>query len=192
MPKPLFKRTREPKKGSMKRIPPVPCPPDLVMQLQQNATHGSCVEFTKPEQAAHAVWLRAQGMAYAKIEAITGLKFDSIRALCWRQEDTLESKKKEFSRRYAQIAEQFGDVLTRKAERMLEDETQIDNVSPDKLALTIGIMTDQAAKLSGMAGVIIEHRKGASIDDAANMIAEARARIAAKINAEAIPAEIIE
>jgi hypothetical protein len=42
-----------------------------------------------------------------------------------------------------------------------------------------------------MAGVVIEHRKGASISDAAKVISEAKARIAAKLRDGAIDAEII-
>ena len=40
--------------------------------------------------------------------------------------------------------------------------------------------------------VEIEHRQGASIDDAMKMIAEAKARVAEKIKSQAIEAEIIE
>jgi hypothetical protein len=43
-----------------------------------------------------------------------------------------------------------------------------------------------------MAGLVIEHRKGASIDDAAIMIAQAKSRIAQKIKSEAVEAEIIK
>jgi hypothetical protein len=43
-----------------------------------------------------------------------------------------------------------------------------------------------------MATTVVEHRKGASIDDAAKMISEARTRIANKIRESAIEAEIID
>jgi len=43
-----------------------------------------------------------------------------------------------------------------------------------------------------MAGVVIEHRRGASVEDAATMIAEARARIAEKTKQSAVEAEIID
>jgi hypothetical protein len=42
-----------------------------------------------------------------------------------------------------------------------------------------------------MAGVVIEHRKGASISDAAKVIFDAKARIAAKIRGTAIDVEIV-
>jgi hypothetical protein len=43
-----------------------------------------------------------------------------------------------------------------------------------------------------MATSVVEHRKGASIDDAAKMIADAKARIANKVREEAIEAEVVE
>ena len=190
LPKPRSKRI--PSKHSAKLPKPVPCPPDFIDQIQKNAFDGRHVELTKPEAAAKAVWMRCQGIAYHRIEAETGLKYDTIRQLCWRAEDTIETKKKEFSRRYAQIAEMVADALGEKMERMLSNPEQLDAISPDRLALTLGIVTDHSAKLSGMAGVIIEHRKGASIDDAAKAIAEARARIADKIRSEAVTVEVIE
>lgn len=170
----------------------VPCPPDFSEKLEQSATHGCCVEFKRPEETAKAVWLRSQGMSIKKIAVETGLHFNTLRNLFWRQDDTIETKKKEFSRRYAQIAEMAGDCLSEKLERLIEDPAQLDAISPDRLALTIGILTDHAAKLSGMAGVVIEHRRGTSIDDAKVAIAAARARIAEKTKDSAIEAEIID
>jgi hypothetical protein len=55
----------------------------------------------------------------------------------------------------------------------------------------VGILTDKAAQLTGMASSIVEHRKGASLDDAAKMIFDAKARIASKIKEDAIEAEIL-
>jgi endonuclease III len=78
-----------------------------------------------------------------------------------------------------------------KAERMMDNPEQLDNISPDRLALTVGIFTDKAAQLSGMASAIIEHRQGTSVEDAAKVIAEARARIAEKVKNQAIEAEVI-
>jgi hypothetical protein len=115
-----------------------------------------------------------------------------VRSLEWRHNDTLESKRKEFSKRYAIAAAEYTDLLFEKAEQLSNDPEQLKMISPDRLALTIGIMTDKAGQLSGMASTIVEHRKGASIDDAAKMIAEAKSRIANKIKEQAIEVEVIE
>ena len=72
-----------------------------------------------------------------------------------------------------------------------DNPDELAKISPDKLAVTVGILTDKAAQLTGMASSIVEHRKGASLDDAAKMIFDAKARIASKIKEDAIEAEIL-
>jgi hypothetical protein len=180
--------------SSMQVTDTVELEPELIEELQRRALElhpegmvgKPPVELSKPQQAATAIWLRSQGVTFKEIERRTGLKFDTVRALCWRQQDTLETKRKEFSRRYAQVAETFTDLMFEKAQRMLDNPEQLDALSPDRLAMTVGIMTDKAAQLSGMAGTIIEHRKGASIEDAEAFIKQARARVAARTVVEAV------
>lgn len=138
------------------------------------------VEFHNPNGAAIALWGLAQGKTYAQISKESGIDRRTIRDLEWRHEDTLESKRKEFSRKYAIAAEEYTDLLFMKAEQLAEDPDQLKSISPDRLALTVGIMTDKATQLAGMAGVVIEHRNGHTIEDAAIMIAKAKSKVAQK------------
>ena len=150
-----------------------------------------CVELTKPQEAARALWMLAQGIPRYDIADATGLSYAAIRAMEWRHTDTLESKRKEFSREYAMVAMDYKNLLFLKAEQLDRDPEQLKMVSPDKLAVTMAIATDKAMALSGMAGIVIEHRKGASIEDAAAAITAARARVADKLRAQAIEAEVV-
>jgi hypothetical protein len=162
--------------------------------LERAKAHGDRkrVEYWNPQGAAKALWGLAQGKSYSAIAKDTGIDRKTVRELEWRHEDTLETKRKDFSRKYAIAAEEYTDLLFQKAEQLAEDPEQLKNISPDRLALTVGIMTDKATQLAGMAGVVIEHRKGASIEDAAIMIAQAKSRIANRIKEQAIEVEIIE
>jgi hypothetical protein len=162
-----------------------------IKERAKNLPRGS-VEHYAPAVAAQALWMLAQGARIKSISEKTGLGHETIRKLEWRHNDTLETKRKEFSMRYAIAAQEYTDLLFEKAEQLSNDSEALSKISPDKLALTIGIMTDKAAQLTGMAGIVIEHRKGASIDDAMKMIAETKARIAERIKSQAIEAEIIE
>lgn len=160
-------------------------PPEWFAEVLERAkAHGDRkrVEYWNPEGAAKALWLLAQGRSYCAIAKETGIDRKTIRSLEWRHEDTLESKRKDFSRQYAIAAEEYTDLLFKKAEQLAGDPEQLKSIAPDRLALTIGIMTDKATQLAGMAGVVIEHRKGTSIEDAATMIANARAKIAARMS----------
>jgi len=162
-----------------------------IRERAKNLSRGS-VENYAPGIAAQALWMLAQGGRIKTISQKTGLGHETIRKLEWRHNDTLETKRKEFSMRYAIAAQEYTDLLFEKAEQLSNDPEALSKISPEKLALTVGIMTDKAAQLTGMAGMVIEHRKGASIDDAMKMIAEAKAKVAERIKSQAVEAEIIE
>ena len=150
------------------------------------------VEHYAPNKAAMALWLAAQGARVSEIQKKTGLGRETIRGLEWRHNDTLETKRKEFSMRYAIAAQDYTDLLFDRAQQLFDNPDELAKISPDRLAVTVGILTDKAAQLTGMATSVVEHRKGASLDDAAKMIFDAKARVANKIKENAIEAEIIE
>jgi len=152
----------------------------------------NCVENYNPHLAAKILWMSAQGARVSAIAKKLQCGHELVRSLEWRHNDTLESKRKEFSKRYAIAAAEYTDLLFDRAEQLANNPEELAKISPDRLALTVGIMTDKATQLSGMATTVVEHRKGTSIDDAAKMIAEARSRIAAKVKEQAIEAEIVE
>jgi len=169
-------------------------PQDWVNEVRIRAEENfdaHCIERQNPQLAAKILWRKAQGVSDHQICRDLGTKRDVIRRLAWRHKDTLETKKKEFSREYAMVAEEFKNILLQKADQLLDDPDQLQAISPDKLALTVAIMTDKSMALSGMAGVVVEYRKGASIDDAMKFREEVRARIAEKARTQAIEAEII-
>jgi hypothetical protein len=125
-----------------------------------------------------ALWLAAQGARITDIQKKTGLGRETIRGLQWRHNDTLETKRKEFSMRYAIAAQEYTDLLFERANQLFDDPDSLAKISPEKLAITVGILTDKAAQLTGMATTVVEHRKGASLDDAMKLINEAKSRIA--------------
>lgn len=163
----------------------------LEVQERAKLSPGNCVEHYAPNKAAMALWLAAQGARISEIRDKTGLGRETIRGLQWRHNDTLETKRKEFSMRYAIAAQDYTDLLFERSQQLFDNPDELAKISPDKLAVTVGILTDKAAQLTGMASSIVEHRKGASLDDAAKMISEARTRIADKIRERAIEAEIV-
>jgi len=146
------------------------------------------IEHYAPNKAALALYLLAQGAKITEISKKTGVSRDIIRSLEWRHNDTLETKRKEFSMRYAIAAQEYTDLLFERANQLFEDPDSLSKISPEKLAITVGILTDKAAQLTGMATTVVEHRKGASLDDAAKLISEARSRIA---KGKVVEAEVV-
>jgi hypothetical protein len=175
------------------KAPIVECPPEFVAEIMKRGeeAHLPVIEKRNPQGAATALWMLCQGLPRTRIREQTGLSLAAINRLGFRHSDTLESKRKDFAMAYAHAAQTYTDLCMEKAERMMDNPEQLDNISPDRLALTVGIFTDKAAQLSGMASAIIEHRQGTSVEDAAKVIAEARARIAEKVKNQAIEAEVI-
>lgn len=146
------------------------------------------IEHYAPHKAALALFLLSQGARITEISKKTGIGRDVIRGLEWRHNDTLETKRKEFSMRYAIAAQEYTDLLFERATQLFDDPDSLAKISPEKLAITVGILTDKAAQLTGMATTVVEHRKGASLDDAANLINEARSRIA---KGKVVEAEVV-
>jgi hypothetical protein len=136
------------------------------------------IEHYAPHKAALALFLLSQGARITEICKKTGVSREIVRKLEWRHNDTLETKRKDFSMRYAIAAQEYTDLLFERANQLFDDPDSLAKISPEKLAITVGILTDKAAQLTGMATTVVEHRKGASLDDAANLINEARTRIA--------------
>ena len=150
------------------------------------------VERTKPQLAMKALWMLSQGAKISEVAKVTGLGHEAIRRLEWRHTDTLENKRKEFANRYAMAAAEYTDLLFEKAEALMQSPDELAKISPDRLALVVGIMTDKSSQLAGMATSVIEHRRGASLDEAAKMIEEARMRVVSQAKAKTIEAEIVE
>ncbi len=146
--------------------------------LRNQRGAASYYELAHPEKAAEILWKLAQGLSLKKISEDTGVNRTVIRRISWRHDETLETKKKEFSREFALAAEAYKDLLLEKSERLMENPQLLDDISPEKLALCMAISTDKSMALAGMAGVIIETRKGASIEDAQKELTAARERIA--------------
>jgi hypothetical protein len=140
----------------------------------------NAIENQKPQLAMKALWMLSQGAPVHQVSKTVGLSHEAIRKLEWRHNDTLESKRREFSQRYAMVAAEYTDLLFDRATNLANSPKELNKISPDRLALVIGIMTDKSAQLSGMATSVVEHRKGASLDEAAKMIEEARMRVVSK------------
>jgi len=68
-------------------------------------------------------------------------------------------------------------VLEEKMQRLQADPDKLDDEKLKDIALAIGIVTDKAANLNGMATSVVEHRSGPSIEDAMKFREEVRQRV---------------
>ena len=146
------------------------------------------IENTKPDVAVKALWLLSQGAPYTEIRRITRLSHETIRRLEWDHNTTLEKKRKEFSTRYAMAAMEYTDLLFMKAERIHDNPDLLDEISPEKLATTVGIMQDKSSSLAGITDAGVGQKAGLSIEDALVLIEASKQKRAQKV----IDAEVVE
>jgi hypothetical protein len=146
------------------------------------------IENTKPDVAVKALWLLSQGAPYTEIRRITRLSHETIRRLEWDHNTTLEKKRKEFSTRYAMAAMEYTDLLFMKAERIHDNPDLLDDISPEKLATTVGIMQDKSSSLAGITDAGVGQKAGLSIEDALVLIEASKQKRAQKV----IDAEVID
>lgn len=147
-------------------------------------------ELTRPKEATMALEMLAHGDSKVKISKATGLDRNTIRSLAWRHSETLEAKRAVMAKRFAQAAEEYTDLLLDKVDYYHDNPEALAAVSPEKLAITAGIMTDKAMKLSGMADTFIEVGQKVSIQDAIEAIAIAKAKF--RTASPVIEAEVME
>lgn len=150
------------------------------------------LESTKPHKAIKILMMLEEQASCRQIIDAVGTNYQAIYNLKSRHSGPIQERRKEFSRRFATITETASDLLFKKMAMLEGDDDELKKTPLKDIALVMAISADKGSQMDGMPTVTIEHRKGSSIDDAAKMIAEARARIANKIKDQAIEAEVIE
>ena len=85
-------------------------------------------------------------------------------------------------------AMEYTDLLFMKAERIHDNPDLLDDISPEKLATTVGIMQDKSSSLAGITDAGVGQKAGLSIEDALVLIEASKQKRAQKV----IDAEVID
>lgn len=152
----------------------------------------NCLENTKPHVAAKALWMLAAGQSLREVNRVTQVGHETCRRLMTDHKDTYDTQQKRAALRYAMGAQEFIDRLFEWSEEAANDREMLKKISPDKLAMTAGILQDKALTLSGQANTVVEHRSGKSIEEALEEIKAAKGRVLEKKKELAVDAEIVE
>lgn len=147
------------------------------------------LEVTKPYKAISILMMLEEGRPMSEITTKFHTNNNAIINIRTRHTESMKERRRHFSKLYSLGAESLAYLLIKKADRLAHDDAALDATPIKELALGVGIMTDKAAMLDGMATQHIEIRRGASLGDASKMIEDARARLAAKT--VTVDAEII-
>lgn len=147
------------------------------------------LEGKDPEKAAQALYMIAEGASSHKVAKKLGLTRITVDRLRYNNVYELSKRRADLADRFTGLAEQLAIVTEQKLELLREDEDQLKNTSLRDLVISMGITSDHAARMAGIATTIVEHRSGPSVEDYQQMIETARARL--KDETPVIEAEIV-
>lgn len=151
---------------------------------------GHIMEVVKPYKAISILMMLEEGRPMREINEKFNTNFNAIIGLRARHSTSMKERRAIFSRLYSLAAESMAYLLIKKTDMLAHDDAALAETSLKDIALGMGIATDKAAMLDGMATQTIEVRRGSSIGDAAALIQAAKAKLAEKskvIDAEIIP-----
>lgn len=189
--------------GLKESVNPKDYPPDhplseesfhgFLMQVMQNSEGkaGQSIERRNPQLAAEILWKLSLGKSRLQVMRETGVTMETLRRLVEDNSHTVDEKRKQLASIYGAEAQRYIGLLQKKADLLEDDDEALKNTPPDKLAVVIGILTDHYNKLTGNNTITIEHKKGATIEDAQKWQDELRAKLAQKVRNSAIEAEVI-
>lgn len=148
-------------------------------------------EIREPEKCAQALYLLAEtDTKHYLIAEKVGLTEREVGQLTYRRPELWEKRRPELAQKMAAASEQLLDVLEEKMQRLQADPDKLDDEKLKDIALAIGIVTDKAANLNGMATVKVEHVHSNRMEEYEAMREAAKKRLEDK-KSGALEAEII-
>lgn len=172
-------------------------PPPFTEELQEfaailaergrNKPHGA-LERKNPMLAAMVLEMRSRCVPMRKIKAETGVDFAAQIRLERENAEPMEKWRKRAAEAMAHTSELARNVLNEKLYTLLDDEESLKATRVSEIAVAMGVSTDKTMALSGIPSMTIEHKKGASLDDARKMIEAAKQKVAERLRGDAIEA----
>jgi len=152
----------------------------------------SAIERKNPMLAAMVLEMRARSVPMRKIKAETGVDFAAQIRLERAHAEPMEKWRKRAAEAMAHTSDLARNVLNEKLHMLLDDEESLRSTRVSEIAVAMGVSTDKTMALSGIPSMTIEHKKGASLDDARKMIEAAKQKVAERLRGDAIEATVIE
>lgn len=138
---------------------------------------GNYLERKDPELAAVVIDRLANGDSFFQISKDTGLKWETICRLKARHKMALDERRTMLADDALELVEGLRLLQKEKMRMLAEDPDQLAKTSIKDLAIPWGIANDKWFAAMGENKVIVEHRKGVSLEDAMAAIAEARKKL---------------
>jgi len=151
--------------------------PALVTSVALVDVNARAAERTHPRESVVALEMLAEGKGFEEVREQTGLTFGQISALKARHKQPLEERRLSLSEDGFEMAESLRLLAKKKIEHLSNDDEALAKTSLKDLVIPWAVAQDKGfAALGEATKVVVEHRKGPSIEDAMAAIAEARAK----------------
>lgn len=151
--------------------------PGLATAVATSSVSANAIEKREPVKATLALELLAEGKTYEEVAKVTGLGFTAISALRARNDRPLEERRKQLAADGFEMAEGLRLLAKQKMQHLADNPDELSKVNLRDLVLPYAIAQDKAFAALGENKVIVEHRKGASLEDAMNAIEAVRAKL---------------
>ena len=151
--------------------------PGLATAVATADVRPNAIERREPVKATLALELLAEGKTYEEVAKVTGLGFTAIAALRARNDKPLEERRKQLAADGFELAEGLRLLAKQKMQSLADNPDELAKMNLRDLILPYAIAQDKAFAAVGENKVIVEHRKGASLEDAMNAIEAVRAKL---------------
>jgi hypothetical protein len=151
--------------------------PALATAVATSTVGVNAIEKREPVKATLALEMLAGGETYEAVARATGLSFTSIAALRARNDKPLEERRKQLAVDGFEMAEGLRLLAKQKMQSLADNPEELAKVNLRDLVLPYAIAQDKAFAALGENKVIVEHRRGASLEDAMREIEAVRAKI---------------
>lgn len=152
--------------------------PGLASSVAMVDVSSMATERTHPRESVMALEMLAEGNGYEEVSKATGLSFGQLAALKARHKQGLDVRRIALSEDGFEMAESLRLLAKKKIHNLSLDDEALAKTPLKDLVIPWAIAQDKGfAALGEATKVVVEHRKGPSIEDAMAAIEAVRAKI---------------
>lgn len=144
-------------------------------------SRGNCREIKKPEKVAEMVSDLLNQMPLRQWQDKYNLGGKDTMAFKRQYMPLIAERKEWLARQNVSVASMAQELQLQKMEQLAEDPEELKKVNVRDLAMTANLAIQGFVQMTDGNRVIVEHQKGATLEDAAEKIAAARERARAKL-----------
>lgn len=150
---------------------------DLAKSLAARGIYGGGLECRDMEKAAAALEMLGAGVGPKEICEELDISYGELSGLKGRHLEWLGKRKEVAAFDAMESAERIRWAINERVKLLLDDDELLAKTNFKELGMAYDFLNEHAGRLRGEANVVVEHRKGVSLDDAVAAIEAARKKV---------------